>query len=355
MSYDDQKYTAYALNELDANECAEIERAILAQPQANAEIAETREMAGILRETLKTETAPALCEHHRDAIFRAASIAGKASRPPLENVVAHAEPAWWQRVGFWQLATACLVFSFGAYAIGTSLGGGEKNRMEVARASDGQKVQIGNLAANDSAQSETGPSFKVPAQSPQLGAPTIATHIDVVQTTPSGVVSVPNDLANKLQPSAPSRPQVVDPNDPLASFRARADIGKKVPARADTQSSSSSLVGPQEQVVLRSDHGEVKLSGDEANRYFSVREYLDARWREASSLHEGSSYAELSRIFRHESYADGVHRFVMVRCPSIKVGVSFVTKENKEPEWPMPKDAKIRTITQPYFEPERGN
>lgn len=351
MSYDDQKYTAYALNELDANECAEIERAILAQPQANAEIAETREMAGILRETLKTETAPALGEHRRDAIFRAASIAGKSSTPVLENIVAQAEPAWWQRAGFWQLATACLVFGFGVYAIGTSLGGSRQKGDGVVQAPDVQKVQIGNLAATDDARTEADPSLKVPTLSPQERTPSVAANFNATNTTQHGVVPVPTDMANKLQPVATKGPQVVGTNDPFAQMKASASIGKKIPAKDILPS----VVGPQEQVVLRSDHGEVKLSGDEANRYFSVREYLDVRWREASSLHEGSSYAELARIFRHESYADGIHRFVMIRCPSIKVGVSFITKENTEPEWPMPADAKIRTITQPYFEPEKGN
>ncbi len=351
MSYDDPKFTAYALNELDANECAEIERAILVQPQANAEIAETREMAGILRETLKTETAPALCEHHRDAVFRAASIAGKAANLPLENVVVTGQPAWWQRAGFWQLATACLVFAFGVYAIGVSLGGSGLKGDGVVQVRDVQKVQIGNLAANDDARIEADPSLKVPMVSTREGTPSVATDFNATNTIQPGVVSVPNDLVDKLQPIATKGPHVVDPNDPLASFKARADIGKKSPVKAI----APLAISPHEQVVLRADNGEVKLTGDEANRYFSVREYLDVRWREASSLHEGSTYAELSRIFRHESYADGIHRFVMIRCPSIKVGVSFVSKENKEPEWPLPADTKIRTISQPYFEPEFGN
>lgn len=351
MSHDDPKYTAYALNELDANECAEIERAILAQPQASAEIAETREMAGILRETLKTETAPALCEHHRDAVFRAASIAGKAAKSSLESVVSTAQPAWWQRAGFWQLTAACLVFGFGVYGIGMSLGGHGQKPAEVARANDVQKVQIGSLAAGDSGQAENVPSLKVPTMIPKEGTSTVATHFDTTNKIQPGVVSVPNDLANNLQSVTTKGPQVVGTNDPFAQMKASASIGKKYPVKEILPSAAS----PHEQVVLRADNGEVKLSGDEANRYFSVREYLDVRWREASSLHEGSTYAELARIFRHESYADGVHRFVMIRCPSIKVGVSFVTKENTEPEWPVPADAKIRTISKPYFEPEQGN
>lgn len=350
MSHDDPKFTAYALNELDVNECAEIERAILKQPEAGAEIAEIREMAGILRETLKSETSQALCEHHRDAVFRAVSIAGKAAKPSFENVLVPAQPAWWQRAGFWQLATACLVFGFGVYAIGVSLGGRDQKETGVAQAIDLQKVQIGNLAANDGSRSKAEPNLNVPTLTPEEGTPSVATHIDTTNKLQPGV-SVLNNLTDKLQTVASKSPQVVDSNDPLAAFKARADIGKKSQVKAI----APTAVSPHEQVVLRADHGEVKLSGEEANRYFSVREYLDVRWREASSLHEGSTYAELSRIFRHESYADGVHRFVMIRCPSIKVGVSFVTKENTEPEWPMPPDAKIRTISKPYFEPEQGN
>ncbi len=354
MSHDDPKLTAYALNELDANECAEIERAILAQPHAHAGIAETREMAGILRDTLKIESAPALCEHHRDAVFRAAGIAGKAAKPSLENVVEQMQPAWWQRAGFWQLATACMVFGFGVYAMGVSLGNSGQNGTRIAQAGDVQKVQISNLATGDSGQTETAPNLKVPTLPPMEGTHSVAVDFIATKTTPS-IASVPNDLANRLQPGLTKSPHVVGSDDPLAQIKARADIGKKVPVKTDRQSPYPSAAGPHEQVVLRSDNGEVKLNGEEANRYFSVREYLDARWREASSLREGTSYAELSRIFRHESYADGVHRFVMIRCPSIKVGVSFVSKENTEAEWPLAPDMKIRTISKPYFEPEQGN
>lgn len=351
MSHDDPKFTAYALNELDSNEAAEIERIIPGQPHASAEIAETREMAEILRGTLKAEQAPALGEHRRDAVLRAASIAGKSLQPSLENV---AEPAWWQRVGFWQLAAACMVFGFGVYALSVSMGGDTRKGTGVAQSGNEQTVQIGNLTTEGSGHQEAESGLKMPTHSEPGGASSVAVDLNVTKTNPSFVASVPNDLANKLQPVVSKSPQVVGTNDPLAQFKARADIGK-VQTKGTTKSPYSPAAGPHEQVVLRTDNGEVKLTGEEANRYFSVREYLDARWREASSLREGTSYAELARIFRHESYADGTHRFVMIRCPSIKVGVSFVSKDNTEAEWPLAPDTKIRTISKPYFEPEQGN
>ncbi len=354
MSHDDPKFTAYVLNELHSNESAEIERTILEHPHVNAEVAETREMADILRDTLKAEAAPALCERRRDAVLRAAAIAGKASQPALENFAAPAEQAWWQRVGFWQLTAACLVFGFGVYALSVNLGGSAQKAPGVVQTGTEQKVTIGNLADEGGGNVDSAPSLKVPSNVDPSGVTSVAVDLNGTKTNPLHIASVPNDLTNKLQPIAPKRPQVVGTNDPLAQMRAGADIGK-VQTKAAAHSPNTSVPGPHEQVVLRTDNGEVKLTGEEANRYFSVREYLDVRLREAGSLHEGASYAEVARIFRHESYADGVHRFVMIRCPSIKVGVSFVTKDNAEAEWPIAPDAKIRIITKPYFEPELGN
>lgn len=362
MNLDDPKLTAFALNELDANEHVEVERTILEQPLATAEVAETREMAKILRDTLQAEQPAALCDRRRDAVLRAARIAGNAAVALPEDVT---QP-WWRRAAAWQVAAACAVFGFGVYALSVSLGGSPKTGGGITASVPEQKVHIGSLAVENGGHPQAEPGLKVPAEIAGNDAASIASSLDVAKTSPRIVSSVPAGVPDKLQPGTSKlphvgtiQPEVVESTDPLAQFKARADIGKVLTkSTAQTPGERSIYIGaisPREQVVLRSDGGEVKLTGEDASRYFVVREYLDARWREASSLREGTTYAELARNFRHEATSGGMHRFVMIRCPSIKVDVSFATKDSGEAAWPVAADAHIRTISKPYFEPEQGN
>jgi anti-sigma factor RsiW len=117
MNTHDTKHTAFALGELSPAERAEIERELSADPELNAEIAEIREMAGILKKELAAEPAGTLAEHQRWAIIRAATPA----RPPAANERDVVQPGWWQRAGVWQVVAACAVFGFGVYAISQQL------------------------------------------------------------------------------------------------------------------------------------------------------------------------------------------------------------------------------------------
>ena len=106
MKTDDPKLTAYALDELDPAERAEVEQLLREHPQAAAELAEVRSVATLLESTLRNEEAPPLSAEHRDAVLRAV---------PQAKVIAG--PSWWRSWQGASVAAACAVFGFGAWAI----------------------------------------------------------------------------------------------------------------------------------------------------------------------------------------------------------------------------------------------
>ncbi len=106
MKTDDPKLTAYALDELDPAERAEVEQLLREHPQAAAELAEVRSVATLLESTLRNEEAPPLSAEHRDAVLRAV---------PQSKVIAG--PSWWRSWQGASVAAACAVFGFGAWAI----------------------------------------------------------------------------------------------------------------------------------------------------------------------------------------------------------------------------------------------
>ena len=98
MNPDDPKFTAYALEELEPAERAELEAMLKDDPGALAEIEETRVFAERLRAELRAEPAEPLSDRQRVALLetktRTAQTAEKGGIPLHSKV--HALP-WWQR------------------------------------------------------------------------------------------------------------------------------------------------------------------------------------------------------------------------------------------------------------------
>ena len=74
MNPDDPKLTAYALNELDPAERAEVEQLLRENPDALAEVEETERLATLLRSELHAEPAAPLTEEQRADVFSAAEV-----------------------------------------------------------------------------------------------------------------------------------------------------------------------------------------------------------------------------------------------------------------------------------------
>ena len=74
MNANDPILTAYALDELDPRERAQIEQLLRENPQAADEADEVRKVASMLNSTLRMEPAAGLSEEHREAVLRAAGV-----------------------------------------------------------------------------------------------------------------------------------------------------------------------------------------------------------------------------------------------------------------------------------------
>lgn len=369
MNHDDQKLTAYALDELPPEDRAQIEALLREQPSAAAEVRETKEMAGLMRNLFHAELTEGLTPRRREAILAEAitCAAAQAEAPTPSNIITSGR-IWWQHTGFWQAAAACAVFGFGVYAITSTLATKSNPGPAIAQNS-GMKVGIGNLGAEPAPVPAMVPIESVPEENPSAqpsGASALANGTPTqprVLPTPQST-NIASQLALPDKPSMPRQPTMISPSaDPARSLlpSERASIGvrtKPLPrgenGRPGAMSYGSS--NPGEKLVLPTDGGEVTLSGGEASRYYATHEFLAVRWQEASSIREGNTYADLARYFRRDggSGSKETQRFVMIRCPYIKVDVEFAGEPGKALAWPVPPETKLRTVSRPYFEPEQA-
>ena len=369
MSHDDPRITAFALNELPATEREEIERLIQTERTAADEIAQTQGVAGILRTALHAEPAEGLTSRHREAIFRAALGAGQSARASEieRKIILH--PALWQRAGFWQAAAACMICAFGAYAITARLYGPAASGQGVITSNNPNEfsVQIGQLGKDVSDPANGNPEIVFPRNFSPAERQALVAKFDAARTQRIAPANPnPAEAVGRANPNIGALPAAGQPEvasakseeDPITELRRNASIGKK-PASTNngrglltTQLAASR---PAEPVTLKADLGSVTLTGDEVVTYNSNSEYMQARWKEASSLHAGDSYATLARHFRRDG---GItpgksHRFVMIRCPLIKVDVEFKTGEPTEAG--LAPGAVIEKISRPYLEPEAND
>lgn len=102
MKTDDPKFTAFALDELDAAERSEIEMLLRDDPALSAEIAELRRFAANLRRELHAEEGAPLAEDQRAAVLGAEP-----------RIIAMPRP-WWRRPWVQSAAAACVIVGVSA-------------------------------------------------------------------------------------------------------------------------------------------------------------------------------------------------------------------------------------------------
>jgi Ca-activated chloride channel family protein len=100
MTHDDPRLTAYALNELDEADRAEIEAFVARDEAARRFVEETRQTAGLIARGLQTAQAPTLTPQQRETIKTATAT---ETRPLTYEPGRRRAPARWAR---WALATA---------------------------------------------------------------------------------------------------------------------------------------------------------------------------------------------------------------------------------------------------------
>jgi Ca-activated chloride channel family protein len=113
MTHDDPKLTAYALDELDAADRAEVEAFLKGSDAGRRFVEETRQTVALLAGGLRAVEPPALTAAQRDAVHAAARSAGVA--PPLSYGRVDGRRSAFAR---WSLATAaCAALVAGGYSI----------------------------------------------------------------------------------------------------------------------------------------------------------------------------------------------------------------------------------------------
>jgi hypothetical protein len=93
INSDDPRLTAYVLGELDGIERAEIEAALAASPEMQAEVDSIRQTAELFDESLQSEEAPALTNEQREAI----EVRSSTASVELADCLTSREASFWRR------------------------------------------------------------------------------------------------------------------------------------------------------------------------------------------------------------------------------------------------------------------
>ncbi len=82
--------------------------------------------------------------------------------------------------------------------------------------------------------------------------------------------------------------------------------------------------------------------------------WLAARLKEAESIGVGSTFADVVKVFRGDGGLSALtkHRFVLILCPYVKVDMEFETAKGGKAKYRLPGEAKVVSVSKPYFEPE---
>ncbi len=202
MNAYDPQLTAYALDELDPRERAQIEQLLHENPQAADEVTAVQSVSRLLSNTLRVEKAEPLSADHRAAVLQAAGVRMRTPTNVVEG------PSWWRSWQFAATAAACMVFGFGAYAIFDAL---TEPRPTYARAqakADGVEIGVPSADAEVRSVAKHAPSF--PAE-PSIPQGSIATPNVQPQPLSGKVLVNITDIGPQLSPSTPLPEMTVTP------------------------------------------------------------------------------------------------------------------------------------------------
>jgi hypothetical protein len=82
-------------------------------------------------------------------------------------------------------------------------------------------------------------------------------------------------------------------------------------------------------------------------------DWFEARYKEALSIQAGSRYSDLAKYFQEDGgISQPPHhcRFVLIRCPIIKIDVDFEDFKQEKNSVSIPPDTKVISVSKPYFE-----
>jgi hypothetical protein len=200
MNPDDPKLTAYALDELDAAERAEIEQLLREHPEAAAEVEATRTFAADLRDRLQRERAEPLRAEQRAEV-----LACMAAEQPRKVV------AFPRRVAAWLALAACVLVGVGWALFFPALNAMKSashkvtvfspEPLKASKARDGSEVHIA-LGKEEMRLAEAAPELTIANPSANDYSLSLAVSAPPSTTAPTNGVA----LAKNATPAAAPMP-----------------------------------------------------------------------------------------------------------------------------------------------------
>jgi Ca-activated chloride channel family protein len=156
MTHDDPRLTAYALNELDEADRAEVEAFIARDEIARRFVEETRQTAAVIARGLQAAQTPALTPQQRETIKTAATTAQPLTYEPAPRRA----PARWAR---WALATAaCAALAGSGFVMFRAA---SRQPAVVVGGAVGSRIAPAGNDPNDLPDFSNAPSFSLSPQS----------------------------------------------------------------------------------------------------------------------------------------------------------------------------------------------
>ena len=340
MKADNPMLTAFALGELTSAEHAEIDQELQKDREVAAEVAETKEIARILRQGLAAEPVGELASHQRDAIFRELELihkersltgGGPATTQAFAPMIVP-RSGWWNRTGTWQAIAACTVVGFAGYALMVNVGPSRRNAGTQA----GEFiVQVPTDGAGPSAGA-SGPDLV----SPQAGV----SPGEVAASGLNGLKAPSNPPKVIVQPSVPLDEKPIVTNPP--------------PERAATPDGGAAASEPAPERPRRGPYVVDNKNPDVANNLAgasiarrgnktTITEENVATFLKEQGLRAGSTYEDFLRLFRPVPNKPGWYE--LINAPSIQVEAHFTTPAGQPLTSPPNAESRVKQISKDYL------
>jgi anti-sigma factor RsiW len=345
MKADNPMLTAFALGELSLAEQAEIQQELQTDREIAAEVAETKEIARILRDGLAGEPFGELADHQRDAIFRELALVEKerslsAGGPSTTEAFAPLivpRSGWWNRTGPWQAIAACSVAGFAAYALLMNVG----NYRRSASSQAGDIVVQVPMDGNAQTAGTTGPDL--------ISPPTPAAPTEVVASGFNGIKPRPNVPKVTVPPNVQ-----VDAKPPLMAEKAAKEEPLEPVAKAPDPAESPAeprrgpyVVGSSKNPELVNMLARASIARPE-NKIDPLTDENVALYLKDKGLRAGSTYEEFLRVFKPVPNKPG--RYQIIDAPSVQMDVEFTTSEGQPLTSPPAAESRVKKISKTYLE-----
>jgi hypothetical protein len=81
-------------------------------------------------------------------------------------------------------------------------------------------------------------------------------------------------------------------------------------------------------------------------------QWIEARYREATSIKEGMTFADLKKLFTEDGgmMLPNSRRYILRSCPWIKIDVELDIPQGEKLQYPPSPNVRIKKVSKPYLE-----